>query len=348
MTTRRSFLRSALALPALSTFGALHAGPGFAQAPDAARKLTVGVGGFTFAYLPLFVADAAGLFREEGLDVSLVQTGSGTTAMAAMLGGSFQVTGLVLSDVIMAASKGQQITVFAPLMTQYASDAIISKAAAERVGITPDMPLPERLKRLKGLTLAVSGRGSGIDKMWRYLLRSVDLDPDKDVTLTVIKLDQMYPALRAGQIDGYNTTAPSNNRAVQEGLAVWVARPSQGEVPGLENFVYTTLAVNPDYLKANRETLAIFTRGLARGLNLLHADPVRAAKAVHAKIWAQTDFDLLLAAVQDQLSAFAPRMGLTEAAFDQNRDFMLKFGDDVRSVKYGSVIDASLIEAVSL
>jgi NitT/TauT family transport system substrate-binding protein len=348
MTTRRSFIRSALALPTLGTVASMGAGPTLGQAPGGVRKLTVGVGGFTFAYLPLFVTEAAGFFREEKLDVSLVQTGSGTTAMAAMLGGSFDITGLVLSDVLLAASKGQKITAFAPVMPQYASDAIISKAAAERVGMKPDMPLPERLKRLKGLTLAVSGRGSGIDKMWRYLLSQVGLDADKDVTLTVIKLDQMYPALRAGQIDGYNTTAPSNNRAVKEGLAVWVARPSQGEVPGLQGFVYTILAVNPTYLKANREIIASFVRGLARGLALIHADPARAAKAVHGTIWAQTDLDLLLATVQDQRAAFAPRMSLSKAAFEQNRDFMMRFGEEVKSVEYQNVIDASLIDAVSL
>jgi NitT/TauT family transport system substrate-binding protein len=345
MTTRRSFIRSTLALPAL---GPLTMSSALGQAQPGRRKLTIGVGGFTFAYLPLFVAEAAGLFREEGLEVSLVQTGSGTTAMAAMLGGSFQITGLVLSDVILAASKGQKMTVFAPLMTQYASDAIISKAAAERVGMKPDMPLPERLKRLKGLTLAVSGRGSGIDKMWRYLLGQVGLDADKDVTLTVIKLDQMYPALRAGQIDGYNTTAPSNNRAVQEGLGVWVARPSQGEVPGLENFIYTILAIDPAFLQAERPTVTRFVRGLARGLALIHADPVAAAKAVHGKIWAQTDFDLLLATIRDQRTAFAPRMTLSEAGYNQNRDFMLRFGDEVRAVKLGDVIDSSLIDTVSL
>jgi NitT/TauT family transport system substrate-binding protein len=345
MITRRNFMRTALAAPALGGLASAGSTASLGQAASV-HKMTVGVGGFTFAYLPLFVAEAAGLFREQRLDVSLVQTGSGTTAMAAMLGGSFDITGLVLSDVIMAASKGQKMTVIAPLMTQYASDAIISKAAAERVGMKPDMPLPERIKRLKGLTLAVSGRGSGIDKMWRYMLGMVGLDPDKDVTVTVIKLDQMYPALRAGQIDGYNTTAPSNNRAVKEGLAVWVARPSQGEVPGLEGFVYTILATNPAYLQANQEVLGRFTRGLANGLSLIHSDPVRAAKAVHGTIWAQTELELLTATIQDQRTAFAPRMALTQSAFQQNRDFMLRFGDEVKSVEYGNVIDPSLVDAL--
>jgi NitT/TauT family transport system substrate-binding protein len=316
-------------------------------AAAAARKLTIGVGGFTFAYLPLFVANAAGFLTEEGLEIELVQTGSGATAMAAMLGGSFDICGLVLSDVILAATKGQRMAVFAPLMTQYASDAIISKAAAERVGLQPGMPLMERIKRLKGLTLAVSGRGSGIDKMWRYLFKLAGMDADRDVTLTVIKLDQMYPALRAGQIDGYNTTAPSNNRAVDEGLAVWVARPSQGEVPGLEGFVYTILAASPAALQPNRAALTSLARGLARANILINDDPARAAAAVHQTPWAQTDVSLLQHAVTDQRSAFARHMTLTQQMLDQNKDFMQGFGDDVTSVTYKDVIDPSVIDALT-
>lgn len=339
MTTRRHLLQAA-PIGAAWAFG----GPAIA-AP--ARKLTIGVGGFTFAYLPLFVAKASGFLAEEGLEVELVQTGSGATAMAAMLGGSFDICGLVLSDVILAATKGQRISVFAPLMTQYASDAIISKAAAAKVGLQPGMPLIERIRSLKGLTLAVSGRGSGIDKMWRYMFKLAGMDADRDVTLTVIKLDQMYPALRAGQIDGYNTTAPANNRAVEEGLAVWVARPSQGEVPGLQGFVYTILAAKPAALKSNRAELGSLARGLARANALIQDDPVRAADAVHASIWGQTDLALLQHAVADQRSAFARHMTLTTQAVEQNKDFMLGFGDEVKSVNPADVIDPSVIDALT-
>jgi NitT/TauT family transport system substrate-binding protein len=341
MTTRRMLLKAA-------PFGMAWCGiGGRAVAAPPARKLTVGVGGFTFAYLPLFVAKASGFLAEEGLDVELVQTGSGATAMAAMLGGSFQICGLVLSDVILAATKGQRISVFAPLMTQCASDSVINTAAAKRVGLQPGMPLIERLRRMKGLTLAVSGRGSGIDKMWHYLFKLADMDADRDVTLTVIKLDQMYPALRAGQIDGYNTTAPANNRAVDEGLAVWAARPSQGEVPGLEGFVYTILSASPAALQNNRADLVGIARGLARANVMINDDPMRAADLVHQAIWSQTDLELLQHAVADQRTAFDRHMTLTPRAFDQNRDFMLGFGDDVKSVAYKDVMDPSVIDALT-
>jgi NitT/TauT family transport system substrate-binding protein len=301
--------------------------------------LTIGIGGYTFAYLPLLVAKAANFLEAEGLDVSFVNTGGGTNALAATMGGSVDVCGLVMSDIILAAAKGQKIQAFAPLMSQYASDAVISVQAAKKVGITPGMPLKERISRLKGLVLAISGRGSGTDKLWRYLVQQGGLDPDKDVTLTVVKLDQMYPALKSGQIDGFNTTAPANNRAVEDGIAVWAARPSQGEIPGLENFLYTILGAKPEYLASHGDMAAKIVRGLTKGAALVQTDPKQAGTLLHDQFFQQTDATLIQNAVTDQRATVASPPVLTERQFTQNRDFMQQFGDVVAQVNFADVVE---------
>ncbi|MCM8737692.1 ABC transporter substrate-binding protein [Azospirillum sp. A1-3] len=308
------------------------------------EPLTIGIGGFTFAYLPLLVAISAKHTEEEGLEVSLVNTGSGSNTMAAMIGGSIDVAGLVMSDLILAASKGQKIKAFAPLMSQYASDAVISTQAAKKTGITPDMPLQERMARLKGLTLAVSSRGSGIDKLWRYLLTLGGLNPDRDVTLTVVKLDQMYSALRSGQIDGFNCTAPANNRAVEEGLAVWVARPSHGEVPGLENFLYTTLCARPDFLASRADISARMLRALTKASDLIGRDPAIAAKLMGERFFPETDLKLIGSAVSDQRTTVSVPLRLTEQQFQQNAEFMQRFNEEVGGVTYGDVVDSRLLK----
>lgn len=331
------------ALARLSQLGAaaVLSGSGLAAGPAraAGEPLTIGIGGYTFAYLPLLTAKAAGFIDAEGLDVTLVNASGGTNAMAATLGGSVDVCGLVMSDIILASAKGQKIQAFAPLMSQYASDAVLSVEAAKKAGITPEMPFKERMARLKGMVLAISGRGSGTDKLWRYLVSLGGLDPDKDVTLTVVKLDQMYPALKSGQIDGFNTTAPANNRAVADGIAVWVARPSQGEVPGLEDFLYTVLGAKPDVLASKPQTIGRLVRALTKGAELVRADPAKAGKLLQAQFFKQTDAALIESTVSDQRTTVAVPPALTERQFEQNRDFMLRFGDAVKQVAFTDVVD---------
>jgi NitT/TauT family transport system substrate-binding protein len=314
------------------------AGRGWSQGA-AGKPVTIAIGGYTFAYLPLLVATAAGFMKGEGLDVSLIDTGSGTNSMAAILGGSVDVAGLVMSDVILAVAKGQKINAFAPLMSQYASDAVISRKAAEKIGLTAEMPLKERMARMKGLTLAISGRGSGTDKIWRYLLSLGGLDPEKDVSLTVIKLDKMYLALRSGQIDGFNTTAPANNQAVEDGLAVWAARPSHGEVPGIENFLYTVLCAKPDHLEKNAEMAAALVRGMKRGSELIRNDPDAAGQFLREKYFQQTDVALIKRTVSDQRMTVSVPPTLSEQQFAHNMEFELKFSQEVSGVKYRQAID---------
>ncbi len=324
-----------LALTSLTGLGARPA------AAAGSTPLIVGIGGFTFAYLPLLTAKAAGFLDAEGVDVTFVSTGGGTNAMAATLGGSVDVCGLVMSDIILAAAKGQKIKAFAPLMAQYASDAVISVAAAKKIGLTAEMPLAERMARLEGLTLAISGRGSGTDKLWRYLVSLGGLDPDRDVTLTVVKLDQMYAALKSGQIDGFNTTAPANNRAVEDGLAVWAARPSRGEGPGLENFLYTVLGAKPEVLAAKGDAIGRLVAGLAKGGELVRADPAKAGRLIQAQYFQQTDLGLVQKAVADQVATVSVPPKLTGKQFEQNRDFMLRFGDEVKQVAATDVMDTT-------
>jgi len=331
MITRRTVIVSSVLAAGLASRGWTEDTP--------AKPITIAIGGYTFAYLPLLVATAAGLMKAEGLDVTLIDTGGGTNTMAAMLGGSVDVAGLVMSDVILAVAKGQKINAIAPLMSQYASDAVISRKAAEKVGLLPNMGLAERMSRLKGLTLAISSRGSGTDKIWRYLLSLGGLDPEKDVSLTVVKLDKMYLALRSGQIDGFNTTAPANNQAVEEGLAVWAARPSQGEVPGIENFLYTVLCARPDYLEKNGGTAAALVRGMTKGSELIKHDPDAAGQALHDTYFAQTSLELIKHSVSDQRATVSVPPTLSEQQFSENIAFELKFSQDVKGVAYQQAVN---------
>jgi NitT/TauT family transport system substrate-binding protein len=149
----------------------------------------------------------------------------------------------------------------------------------------------------------------------------------------------MYPAMRSGQIDGFNTTAPANNQAVEDGIAVWAARPSQGEVPGIENFLYTVLCARPDYLDKNGEVAAALVRAMTKGSELIRKDPDAAGQFMHDKYFQQTNIDLIKHAVVDQRTTVSVPPTLSEQQFQQNIAFELKFSQDVKGVAYRQAID---------
>ena len=83
--------------------------PSFAQAPEK-PKLTIGVGGKTlFYYLPLTIAERKGYFKDEGLDVEILDFPGGAQALQALLGGSVDVVSGAYEHTITQQAKGQNI-----------------------------------------------------------------------------------------------------------------------------------------------------------------------------------------------------------------------------------------------
>jgi nitrate/nitrite transport system ATP-binding protein len=72
-------------------------------------------------------------------------------------------------------------------------------------------------------TLGMVHQSSMHNLMLRYWLASGGIDPDMDVSLTVIPPPQMVASLKAGNIDGYCTGEPWNSRAVYEDLGFVIA-----------------------------------------------------------------------------------------------------------------------------
>lgn len=72
-------------------------------------------------------------------------------------------------------------------------------------------------------TLGMVHQSSMHNLMLRYWLASGGIDPDFDVSLTVIPPPQMVANLKAGNIDGYCAGEPWNSRAVYEGLGFVIA-----------------------------------------------------------------------------------------------------------------------------
>ena len=72
-------------------------------------------------------------------------------------------------------------------------------------------------------TLGMVHPASMHNLLLRYWLASGGIDPDKDVSLTVIPPPQMVSNLKAGNIDGYCSGEPWNSRAVYEDLGFVIA-----------------------------------------------------------------------------------------------------------------------------
>src|SRR5215471_7771400 len=76
------------------------------------KQITIGLSVTTATYLPLYLADEAGFFKDEGVDVNIVAFKGGTDLVRGMVAGAVDIGVGALSEALVGVSTGQGIKVF--------------------------------------------------------------------------------------------------------------------------------------------------------------------------------------------------------------------------------------------
>ena len=125
-------------------------------------------------YAPQYVAIEKGYFKEEGLDVKLVNGSGADNVMTAVLSGEADIgfMGSEASIYVFNEGSGEKIINFAQL-TQRAGNFLVARKSDE--DFTWD--------KLKGKTV-LAGRKGGMPQMvFEYILKKNNMDPKKDLKM---------------------------------------------------------------------------------------------------------------------------------------------------------------------
>src|SRR3712207_8959553 len=68
-----------------------------------------------------------------------------------------------------------------------------------RHNLMPTSTYEEKLRALRGMTLAVSSVGGGADQLVRFLCKQAGLNPDRDLTMTAIRSEEHTSELQSRQ-----------------------------------------------------------------------------------------------------------------------------------------------------
>ena len=177
------------------------AAPGWllAQTPEK-PKLTIAVGGKNLLYyLPLTIAESLGYFKDEGLDVTIVDFAGGSRALQAVIGGSADVVSGAFEHTVNMQAKGQRLRAF----------ALQGRAPQIVLGVNPKtMPNFKTVADLKGKKIGVTAPGSSTNVMANFVLAKSGLKP-ADVSIIGIGAGTgAVAAMRTGQIDAISNLDP--------------------------------------------------------------------------------------------------------------------------------------------
>lgn len=202
-STSPRFLLSTLAIA--TTLVAAFAAP--AQAAD---KVTIMVGGYEKQiYLPAKLTERLGYFKDEGLDVELLNEPAGVDAELELLAGSVQGVVGFYDHCVDLQTKGKIVQ----------SVVQFSQAPGEVELVSTRHPEIKSFADMKGKTLGVTGLGSSTNFLTLYLAAKAGVTAADITTLPVGAGTTFVAAMQQDKIQAGMTTEPTISRMLKTGEA---------------------------------------------------------------------------------------------------------------------------------
>lgn len=279
-------------------------------------KVTIVQSVQTLSFAPMYVAQAKNYFKDEGIDATVVAVNGGAEANAAIVGKSAEFGAVDSSAVPQLVEKGIEVIAFQSNVNAMTMGLVVRKDVADKLGLKRDMPLNERLAKLKGLTIGITGPGAATDTYTRYYLRKAGFDPDKDAKLVALGGGPaLTAALKQGQIDAFQLSPPTPETLVADGTGVLVIASSLGDVPEFK-FPYEVVLARADYAKANPDHVRAVARAVSRANNFILQNPAEATKLLQ-EYFKSTKPEILEQAVKNVATSI-PKDGLMDKAGWEN------------------------------
>lgn len=306
MADRRYVARTARAV--LCCFSLL-AGPLAARAETDSTSLSLPGEGVTF--LPIYAAQDAHLFAQQGLDVKTVYlAGVGTTNAVISGAVDFGISNGV--SLTRAAAHGQTMLAIANMSDRPGWSLVMRKDVVDAAGIDLKAPLKARMQILKGHSFAIDTVSSLAHAYLRVLEKAGGIDPDA-VPITPTQPQDAIAVMQRKGIDGYVGNAPFTEMGVLEGGGVVVASALDNEPPGLYPIALTMLMTRPQFCAERRDTCRRMGQAMAAALKFVHEDR-KAAFAILKNHFNKLDDKLLAAAFDDLEKLLAQSPAIQEAA----------------------------------
>ncbi|NYT24785.1 ABC transporter substrate-binding protein [Alcaligenaceae bacterium] len=234
--------------------------PGLARAQSLEKTgVSIAVGGQALIYyLPLSIANVNGYFKDEGLNVKIIDFAGGSKALQAVVGGSADVVSGAFEHTISLQSKGQEYSSF----VQQGLTPMIVLAVSKKT--MPDYKSPEDLK---GRKIGVTAPGSSTNMAISFFLSKYGVKPSDVSFIGVGGGAGAITAMRTGQIDAIANLDPVIGTLLKDDLITIIADTrtvkDTTEIFG-GNMPSGCLYTRRDYIAANPNTVQALANAIVR------------------------------------------------------------------------------------
>jgi NitT/TauT family transport system substrate-binding protein len=318
-----SLRRTIVALLACTPLTA--ASPGYAQ-----TKLVIGMPTTppNIVLMPLHVAKELGFFKQEGLDIEILELEGGVKTYRAMVAESVDISSSPGPFSIVGRAKGAPTKLILSNSPKLEASMVVQK----------DIKSPADLK---GKRIGIQEPGGFADVLARAVLRAGQVDP-KDVSFVGI-MSEDVPPLVAGQIDSailhieQEIFAKKKAPSLHAIARLWELQPKQ---------LYNALVVSEKSIAGRRAALEGFVKAHIKGTRMMYSDPAKVLPVLVKYTGLPPDvlkesYDFLV-----KQCIWDANHGLSRDRVAYSTDVMVRVGniDKDKAPKYEDVVDLSFAD----
>lgn len=306
-------------------------------------SLTIGQISKSVAFFPIFVARDKGYFAQQGLtvnDPSLL--GTGAKLAAALVSGSIDVGGGVMTDAFNTANAGQHVKVIANLVNEYYVDIIVGTG----VKVAPESAsLIDKIKSLKGLKIGITGPGSGNEALVTYLFKLAGMNSSTDATLVNLgsQATAVVGALKTHRVDALSFFQPIGQEVEAQGLGTIYISPARGDVPDMAGETHGVAMASAGALANKKPALLAYIKGIAQAEKFIHDGSAAEVGQLLQKYETNLDAKTVASLVPTLQKEIPATPVVTQKGYEIAVQFHEKAGLVAHPPTFDTMIDSSLI-----
>ena len=237
------------------------------------REVSIGLGSGSLVAATARIANELGLFRERRLQPKFTVMDNANAAATALISRSVQAAVSGPAELIIANARGQKVVLAANAYSGLGGTLVLSKTAADRLGVSTTAPAAARFKALDGLVIAAPSPTA----TYRISFDGPAKAEGATIRFTFMAMTAMPAALESGAIQGFIASAPIWGGPVLKGAAVqWISGPKGELPPAFAPKSSANLQVLKDFADANPDVV--------RALASVYADLAKAVRERPAEV----------------------------------------------------------------
>lgn len=222
--------------------------PAHPQGKPEKERIRIGYAARAVSHLIPYLANEAGLFREEGIQAEIVRTAGAVSPMALISGDTDFAT--MSAFLLIPVSVQNRDVVMLSGLTRYASMYLVSR------------PEIRSAKELAGTIVGLQRPGDAYEKNAHSAISHLGLNPDKDVKFLYLGSNEvMWTALEQRRIGSTMLTPPATLFARKAGMN-FLVNLSELKIEYQGSTFATRRSLLKDYPNLTRRVVRAMTRGV--------------------------------------------------------------------------------------